>query len=384
MECYLARDGAVILDSTPPPYDWVAQGGVAALCIFPDPGIPNDIWQGRLGRPSSQLTVIADNKELQIFRYGSYTLAELLNRLTFGFFYRIPVDPYVPPKASFWCPTIIRRTGYFPADRATSRYIRYCEISRHVIDAAWDERSAWVRVGFDLRRDFLYAATGQPGGTTNFQRGPGLPYDITDRSQTLSLAAEGFERLLNSNPTAPESLFHDFIKAHPVLLDIYGEVVSKPQWIYPQGEFSPSGKTRLEPDFVVRYFNQTYKLVELENPAHNIATRSDHPGVATTHAAYQIGEWKNYIDNHYVRIKNDYPGINSRCPGMVVISRDTERSFQGMPKEQYLAVIRGQLAVEEIFTYDDLVHRARDVVRGLRSLMTGYGPGPEPTPARPG
>ncbi len=369
ISCYLATDGAVILDSTPPSPDWVTLGGVARMCIFPSSDIPDDIWQGTLAQPSWHYKVVIEDIEVEISQYAKYTRVELLSRLTYGFFLRVPLPSQLPPDSLFWLPIIIREIGFFPG-RPPGRYFRYCEVLRHIVDAAWDERSAWARVSHDLRRHFLQAADGGPAGRISFSNGPGLPFDPTDRSQMLSQAADGLERLLNSDSSLPESVFHEFIKAHPVLLDIYGNVDSKPRWRYPESG-GPFGKSYTEPDFIIRYWNQTYKLVELEKPGHNFATRSEHPAVSVTHAAYQIAEWRYYIDNYYDRIKDAFPGITSRHPGMLIISRDSQRSFANTPKEQYLAIVRGQLNVEEIYTYDDLVHRAREVVRGLRSLTIG-------------
>jgi hypothetical protein len=375
LQCYLARDGVVILDSAEPPYDWPTLGGVTTMAIQPR-GIPGDIWKGKLTKAIASRSINVEGLEIEIAKY-SYPLSELLARLTFGgLVYGIP-DSIFPRSSEFWCPTIIRQTGWLPADRSASRYLGYCEILRHVDNAAWDERSAWVRAGYDLRRDFLAAATHHGAGSISVQFGPHLPVDITDRSQVLTIAANGLESLLNTYPEGPESIFHNYIATNPILLDVYGEVESKPRFTYPPGE-APLRKTFVEPDFVIRYWNQTYKLVELENPRHQVATQSHHPGVPTTHAAFQIAEWRDYINNHYEIIKHRFPGITGACAGLIVISRDREKAFGPAGKERYLAILRNQLRVDEIFTYDDLVHRAREVVRQLRSLnaaMIGYGPG---------
>ena len=46
------------------------------------------------------------------------------------------------------------------------------------------------------------------------------------------------------------------------------------------------GTFQAEPDFVIGYSNQTYKLIELERPDHLLATKSAHPRLVLTHAAY--------------------------------------------------------------------------------------------------
>jgi len=81
MDCYLVQDGAVILDSTPPPYDWPILGGVAGMLIFPGPDIPSDVSQGQLTRPSSEKAVLADDIEFRVQKYNDYTLSQLLSGL---------------------------------------------------------------------------------------------------------------------------------------------------------------------------------------------------------------------------------------------------------------------------------------------------------------
>jgi hypothetical protein len=87
-----------------------------------------------------------------------------------------------------------------------------------------------------------------------------------------------------------------------------------------------------------------------------------------THAAFQIAEWRDYIAHHYELLKDDYPGIAADCPGLVVISRQTQSGFSS-PSElaRYLTLVRRQLAMD-VLTYDDLLERARVALAQLSAL----------------
>jgi hypothetical protein len=402
MQCYLAVDGAVVLDmSREPPYDWHVAGGPALMADFPTTrtppwvtdalnaagilgkpigiyrvvsqvGIPEPVWQGRLGDPSQLHTANVDQLVIEVFRFR-YSWSELIRRLTFGALDLI-LDMHLPAvSAEFWNPRIIRNMGFFPADRNARRFFDYAELLRHTERAAWDERSAWARAHVDLRRDFAHAITAgkeiEEGGSLSLT-GPEPPIGprFHDRLEALRVATKGLEDLLQTQSAAPEAVFHQYLVDNAVLLDVYGTAESKPRFEYPEGE-RPLGKSYVEPDFVIRYTNQTYKLVELERPAHGMATQAGHPRVAVTHAAFQIAEWKDFIQRHYDLIKTRFPGIAGSYSSMIVISRDTERSFgAAADKNRYIAILRQQVRVEEVLTYDDLVSRARRAIVQLTAL----------------
>jgi hypothetical protein len=261
-----------------------------------------------------------------------------------------------------------------PADRSSGRWFAYAELLRHNEIAAWDPRSIWVRVHVDLRRDFAHAAAAasrETGGTIAFGGDdPGAPLDRTvrDRLDILATAANGLEVLLATQADAPEAVYHDYLQENPVLLDVYGQAESKPRLTYPEGE-SVLGKAYVEPDFIFRYPNNTYRLVELEKPGHNLDTVVGHPSAAVTHAAFQIAEWKDYINRYYHLISSRYPGIAGGYQSTLVIGRERQRRI-GTERDlhSYLSLVRQQLAVNEVLTYDDLIHKARAAITQLQVL----------------
>jgi hypothetical protein len=111
---------------------------------------------------------------------------------------------------------------------------------------------------------------------------------VRDRLFRLADAINRFAALLAVGTDQHEAVFHAFLVEHPILLDVYGIVESKPRFVYPEGE-SPLGKQYVEPDFIVRYPGQRYRLIELERPAKQLATRDGHPRVGVTQAAFSLG-----------------------------------------------------------------------------------------------
>lgn len=337
-------------------------------------GIPNDIWHGTLGTPVETYSGEADGLVLEVYRY-EYEWRELIRRLSYGVFELI-LDLRLPDEDSaFWNPRLIRNLGFIPADRNSSRFFGYAELLRHTDAAAWDPRSLWLRVHADLRRDFAYAATArapQAGslGATIASAIPEVRFGqrVRDRLDILVAAADGLESLLATQGDAPEAVFHDYLLANPVLIDVYGRAESKPRLTYPEGQ-SPLGKAYVEPDFIWTYPNNTYKLIELEKPGHILGTREGHPRAAVTHGAFQIAEWKDYINRHYNLISSRYPGIAGSYTSALIIGRETERHIgNAADVSHYMALLRQQFAVEEVLTYDDLIHKARAAIAQLQAL----------------
>jgi len=397
--CHLAVDGAVLLDaSREPAYAWQLAGGPAIMvdrptsvtpewvretldeiglmgksigiyrCVYQS-SFPDHVWQGDLGDPTESCSTSIGDLGIEVLRYP-YSWPNLIQRLTFGALDLI-LDLHLPDvTAEFWAPRVIRGIGFFPADLTSSRFFHYAEFLRHTDKAAWDPRSAWTRAPIDVRRDFAHAATVEDQtGTLEFthsQAPIGPPF--VDRVNALAESIQGLEDLLREQATGPEALFHDYLLSHPVLLDLYGTAHSKPRFIYPEGG-GPTGKRFVEPDFIIEYWNQTYKLIELERPDHALATRVGHPRVSVTHAAYQIAEWKDYIARHYELIKQRFPGISTGHTSMIVISRAGAESIGNAGvKDHYLSLLRQQLNVEEVLTYDDLIDRAREALDQLQRL----------------
>jgi antiviral defense system Shedu protein SduA len=275
------------------------------------------------------------------------------------------------PTSPFWRPHITRDLGFVPADRNSKRFFHYLELGPHLDEAAWDERSIPTRLAVDLRRDFAYAFATQHqtgGGTISFGA-PNLWVErFHDRLRILGDTISRFATLLTEEGEANEAVFHRFLEENPIMLDVYGNIRSKPRFIYPPGE-SPLGKQYVEPDFIVLYPNNSYKLIELERPSKNLGTVRGEPCSEVTQAAFQTAEWKTYILKHYDQIRKEFPGISLDHRTMIVISRAMEESVGlGRKVRDYLELVKNQLNVDEVFTYDDLLQRAASAYARLSAL----------------
>jgi len=170
---------------------------------------------------------------------------------------------------------------------------------------------------------------------------------------------------------AVESAFHRLLVEHPLLIDVYGTCESKPRFVYPDGATSPVGKKYLEPDFLVVYPGQAYKLVEIERPSKSVATVQGQPRAEVNQSTFQVAEWKHYIQSHYEELRSRYPNIQARCKTAIIMSRTTQQAFGGIQDVRaYVGLIEGQYKIDEFLTYDDLLERALTAY----ALLTGLSP----------
>ena len=122
-------------------------------------------------------------------------------------------------------------------------------------------------------------------------------------------------------------------------------------------------------DFVLKYSDGSYRLVELERPSKLLATRRGEPRAEVNQAAFQIAEWRAYIANHYHLIKQDFAGISTRQSAMIVISRSTAEAFGGdRDRRLYKEILSTQYPSIDIVTYDELLERARQAYGRIASL----------------
>lgn len=185
-------------------------------------------------------------------------------------------------------------------------------------------------------------------------------YHFYNRLAILEQTIIEFEILLARNSEGHESLFHNFLKRYPSLLDVYGVAESEPQLTYPANKSSPTGKSRVEPDFIIRYPGNRYKLVELEKPGKQIETKQGHPTSQFTQAVWQLAEWDHYISNYPHLLQKRYPGISTHRSAMLVIGRRLEPA--------YMELLSKSVPHNEVCTYDDLLDRAKHALDNLKAL----------------
>jgi Domain of unknown function (DUF4263) len=381
LSCYIADDGYVIWDGwdqptssamiiTPPsdrtePEIQAETGRVFSMIRGQ---LKNDIQgDGDLGtlRPTSSLKRTLDiGIHLDVRRFPM-TMGHLVWAMFFGH------DLWAGWRTNerlwsdnYWSCKIMRHIGTSPHDSSFDRYYHYLEMSPDVHIAAWDPKTAWARVQADLVRDFVHTLASLKGPKNYYSSisfgSPDPTHLFRDRLEALAGTIAAFENLLDEHGDGEESIFQDFLKANPVLIDVYGEVTSQPQWNYPLGELSPIKKQSLEPDFVVRYLGDIYMLVEIERPSKLLGTAHGEPRHDVSQAAFQLTEWRDFIDHHYDMIKDKFPHITSKCKGLIVIGRSRSQSIgRGIDLASYKRLLAKTYPYSEVYTYDDLLLRAK-------------------------
>jgi hypothetical protein len=403
-DVYIAEDGVVINHAgREPDYQWYIAGGPAlkvdyeltrtppevtealrAAGILGKPigiyrivartPISESVWQGRVPRVAREIR--AHNPELDValnLRELQTSLAQVVNALSFGAYGHI-LDIQLPkPTSPIGKPHLMRNFGIFTADLKGKRFFTHLEIHGQADSPAWDLRTVALRVHHDLRRDLatlLADPTQERGGSISLGGGPQWIEVYTNRLERLREAIAALRAALQSHSGDVESTFHDVLAAHPLLLDVYGTCESKPQFKYPAGTISPTGKTSLEPDFLIRYPDSSYKLIEIERPSKNVATAQGQPRADVAQAAFQCAEWRHFIKTHYQTLSDRYPGIQTRCRTAVVMSRTNQLSFKGIEDiSSYKGLMMEQFRIDEFYTFDDLYDRARTAYELLSGLF---------------
>jgi hypothetical protein len=391
LTCALAFDGYVLWDGwdaptkdgalklSPPagriePEMLALTGSSPARLVIPNSSAPECVITGiPTGLLSHKTLRSVDNIIINISQYA-VSFIDLLTTICFGAgtIVEIVRKTFAVQADNFWVPTLIRDCAFVSVGAGKTRYIHYLEASLHTELAAWDARSIWVRVNADIARDFRRAIEIVPGYRSGFGVSGPLPA-IIDRLNKLGEAIVAFKDLLETDRDSDEKIFHDFLYANPVLIDVYGWVVSKPRWRFPDGVTSSVGKSYLEPDFVVRYHGNRYKLVEIEKPSKRLATEKGHPRSEVGQAANQIAEWRQYLKYNADMIRDDFPNIGMDFTSMLVISRSSAESVgPGRDIEAVEELYGMQYSINEFYTYDSLLSRAQIMYDRLSAISIGH------------
>ncbi len=351
--CYVLSDGHAIMVG---PHDVrEVDASWKAFCQCPIlEHLPDDVNNGMLPAATAADIVTLDDGTTICACLLDSTLGELIQRLTFGCFKGTERDPLTPygECSSF------RRMPFISGKTKLARYIEHLETHQHNADVMFDPRSLMWRIEYELRRDFQL-----PAGSFNQQ--------VIE----LGNAIHGFAQLLQQYGNDPEYRFHEYIAEHPLLLDVYGKLVSKPRWKCATGK-ELNGKDHVEPDFVIVYGGCRYRLVELERPQKGIATEKGHPRSEVTQASYQIAEWRVYIDTHNDRLQKDFPNITSRAPGLLIIGRNTPKAVGAQDLDSYRRYLSAQFNDIEVLTYDELLRQAIEMFARITATRIAHRDSP--------
>jgi hypothetical protein len=410
IKCFIASDGVIITDtSNPPENQWWVAGGPALMVdkkesvtpawvkdflkeaeldgkfigIYGINGgkeVPADYWQGRvIFQEGLELEV---NETLVTVCKVNYSTADLLKRMTFGALGYI-LDFPLPDRNSPPCiPITIYKMGFLTADRKNRKFYRMMEIYPHLDKAVWDLSSIDFRVDYDVSRDFKRRLTSalenEYGGLIYLANGNRILLEsmrkelvtkssesadkrLPDLANKLKDCINEFSRLLESSGDEVEAIYHDYLVQNPILLDAYATAMSKPEFKYPPG--APYKKSSVIPDFLLKYPDGKYKLVEIERPNKKFTTKQDVQGAEFTQARNQINEWFDYIREYYELLKFQYPDINRYCKSALIYGRSENLS---MIARRHLEI---GLEPTELYTYDDLLSKAKQLHASLINLI---------------
>ena len=373
LACYLCKNGVAVIDNSDAPKEWLdyikSQNKKAedlGIAVMNIQGV--GFFYSNLNLVEKIEGFIEDRgvKTEIVVSYIDLSLEELLKRLTLGFVPIIDLKLEMQ-KSDFWIPHILRNLAVINRDLDKSKFISYLEFHIHTDECAWEEKNIWARVISDIRRDyesaFVFAREDYRGGSISLGRKQ-FSSNLGKLDFLLEIIIK-FNKLLKENPKGKESVFHNFLKKHPILLDVYGRPISKPRFNYPSTSVSPISKKHLEPDFIIVYPGQKYKLVELEKPDKTIKTRKGHPTAEFNQAMFQLFEWEHYLKEHYDIVKRIYPGIIHNISYMLVVSRNKSRNLSNRPDE-YKNLLKAKLEKNiEIYTYEDLIEKASSAYKQL-------------------
>jgi Domain of unknown function (DUF4263) len=272
---------------------------------------------------------------------------------------------------NFWCPVIFFNLLFMSSRDCRGRYCHYLEVSRDIDRSAWDQRAIWIRVKSDVMRDYVSAVNFEENDVQGYSSGIRFSPPGVDTPNHLSILADSinkFEKLLIDSGDSIESVFRDFLLSNPILIDAYGKIISKPRWRYPEGEASPVGKEYVEPDFVIVYPGNRYRLIEIERPSKILGTNKGHPRSELSQSANQLGEWITYLDSHAHLIRDKFPKISRNCECVLIIGKSSKECFGEDRDPEAVRKMYENAYACEIWTYDDLLARARLMHERLSAL----------------
>ncbi len=150
-----------------------------------------------------------------------------------------------------------------------------------------------------------------------------------------------------------ERVYQLFLQENPAILDPLSSE------IYPGHQLGSDYVT----DFVIRRLDNQYTLIELEKPTDPLFTKYPQPSQQLSHALGQVLNWFALVEDYpgYIR-DHGLPDIRSPR-ATIVIGRTTQLNKD---QRRMLVQMNGLFHPRvEILTFDDVVQRARDVVRNL-------------------
>lgn len=165
-------------------------------------------------------------------------------------------------------------------------------------------------------------------------------------SETL---LETYQRMLTENAT-DETAFQRFFTDHPQMLDPLAVEV------WPQ----PNLHGARRPDFVVRRFDDSYVVVEIETPAKLLITSDGQLSSWATHAVAQVLEYRRFVEK-LPAVQTHFPGLdNVDC--LAVVGMESKLDAH---QKQALRNDNRQRHALKLCGFDWLLNNARSIKMNL-------------------
>jgi hypothetical protein len=175
-------------------------------------------------------------------------------------------------------------------------------------------------------------------------------------TQRDSAIFDELEKVLNE--AEDERPLQKFYTEHPYLLAI----AFRPHccWVFPKARL---GGGQHIPDFLYCDKNSLgleFTLIELESPKMEATNKDESVSKDCHHAVEQILDYRRYLTENALAEQKQFPTIDNRCKGYVVIGRRDGRTEL---QQKRLADFREQHI--EIASYDRLLYEARDHLKAI-------------------
>jgi hypothetical protein len=190
----------------------------------------------------------------------------------------------------------------------------------------------------------------------------------------FSMDIEEFSQLLTKSWDSPEKKFLDYLDTHSHLLDLYAASIEpQPFLVIPDEALSTiNGRGRL-PDYIARYRDDTYLLIEVERPSKPIFVgHESQPSHELTQATNQVSQWSEIIRS-FGNYLTKYPGIRNHRK-LIIIGRENVGRFES-PEEFRSELNRINQDHEDttIITFDELVERNRVAIARIKAIQSILG-----------
>lgn len=173
-----------------------------------------------------------------------------------------------------------------------------------------------------------------------------------DKLKLIKETLQEFKRLLNE--AEREEDIHKFLKENSILIGLTST-------IEPISKF-PLGSDYIV-DFVIHEIPEGYILVEIERPGIKLFKKTLERTQEFNHAIEQLESWRDWVRRNHSYISQKLEGISPNPVCWLIAGRSVNLSKE--EKERLKRINEEHEGKYKIFTYDDLVNRAKTVINKL-------------------